>query len=46
MPEDRYIKHVTEVLTEGEGKLTKPQAQAQWQLGSIDVYAFVGCKYL
>ena len=30
MPEDKYIKHVTETLTEGEGKLTRPQAEAQW----------------
>jgi hypothetical protein len=29
MPEDAYIKHVTETLLEGEGRLTKA-AQLQW----------------
>ena len=32
MPEDAFIKHATEVVTEGEGKLTRPQAAAQWWL--------------
>lgn len=31
MPEDAYVKHVTEVLLEGEGRLTKAQATLQWQ---------------
>ena len=30
MPEDTYVKHVTEVLLEGEGRLTKAQATLQW----------------
>ena len=25
-PEDKYVKHVTEVLTEGRAKMTCPQA--------------------
>lgn len=29
MPEDAYIKHATEVLLEGEGRLTKAQAALQ-----------------
>lgn len=31
MPEDVYFKHATEKLSEGEGRLTKAQAQIQWQ---------------
>ncbi|CAE7788534.1 unnamed protein product [Symbiodinium sp. CCMP2592] len=30
MPEDLYTKHVTEVITEQEGRLTGAQAAAQW----------------
>lgn len=32
MPEDVYVKHVTEKLSEGEGRLTKVQANIQWYL--------------
>ena len=32
MPEDVYIKHATETLSEGEGRLTKAQANIQWFL--------------
>ena len=42
MPEDAYIKHVTEVLTEGEGKLTRPQATAQWRLVCVCLSLCIG----
>ena len=33
MPEDAYLRHATETLTEQEGRLTGSQAAAQWILG-------------
>lgn len=35
LPKDAYVKHVTEVLTEKQGRMTAAQADAQWCLDSL-----------